>query len=321
MKALQVRKGEIELAELEIPRVENEALIRVLLSGICNTDLEIIRGYANFEGVIGHEFVGIVEECAARPELAGKRVVGEINAGCGECELCRSGDPRHCPRRTVLGIAGRNGSHAEYLTLPPENLTELPDSISDEQAVFTEPLAAAVGIADAVKIDQDTRVAVIGDGKLGLLCAAALRFLSPSIVIIGKHPQKLWIAADMGIRTMLLRRINSDNFRSFDVVVEASGAESGFALATELVRPRGTIVLKSTFHGSPSWDASRIVVDEITIVGSRCGRFRPALGLLESRSVDVERLISRVMPLSKGVEAMQIAARPGILKVLLRPDT
>lgn len=320
MKALRVIKGRAEVAELEVPRNEGEALVRVRLSGICNTDLEIIRGYANFEGVIGHEFVGVVDECAVLPELVGKRVVGEINVGCGECELCVSGDARHCQRRTVLGIAGRDGAHAEYLTLPPENLIELTDNITDEQAVFTEPLAAAVGIADAVNIDADTRVAVIGDGKLGLLCAAALRFLSPSLVIIGKHPQKLWIAADMGIRTMLLPRITSDNFRSFDIVVEASGSESGFSLAVELVRPRGTIVLKSTFHGTPVWDASRIVVDEITIIGSRCGRFRPALELLESRSVDVERLISRVMPLSKGVDAMRAAARPGTLKVLLRPD-
>jgi threonine dehydrogenase-like Zn-dependent dehydrogenase len=318
MKALLVKNGELKLADVEIPAAGGEALIRVTLSGICNTDLEIVRGYANYEGIIGHEFVGVVEECAARPELVGKRVVGEINAGCGECESCAAGDPRHCPRRTVLGIVGRNGAHAEYLTLPPENLIELTDNITDEQAVFAEPLAAAAGIADSVRIGPETRVAVIGDGKLGLLCAAALRFLSPSLVVIGKHPQKLWIAADMGIRTMLLRRIAAEHLRSFDVVVEASGSESGFALALDLVKPRGTVVLKSTFHGTPTWEASRVVVDEITIVGSRCGRFRPALGLLESRSVDVERLISRIMPLSDGVEAMRIAARPGVLKVLLR---
>lgn len=318
MKALLVKNGKLEMAEAGRPMADGEALVRVTMSGICNTDLEIARGYANFEGVIGHEFVGVVEECPARPDILGKRVVGEINAGCGKCGLCTSGDPRHCPERTVLGIVGRNGAHAEYLTLPPENLIELPDSISDEQAVFAEPLASAAGIADSVKIDAETRVAVIGDGKLGLLCAAALHFLSPSLVVVGKHPQKLWIAADMGIRTMLRRRIAPEHYSSFDVVVEASGSESGFSMALDLVRPRGTIVLKSTFHGTPTWEASRVVVDEVTIVGSRCGRFRPALGLLESRAVDVERLISRIMPLSEAVEAMRVAAQPGVLKVLLK---
>src|SRR5687767_11782416 len=233
------------------------------MSGICGTDLEIARGYAGFSGTIGHEFVGVVEKAAGRSDMIGKRVVGEINAGCGKCELCIKGDPRHCPSRTVLGIVGRDGAHAEFLTLPEENLIEVPENVSDRQAVFAEPLAAAAGITEQVKISPADRVAVIGDGKLGLLCAMALRQVSENIVLIGRHPEKLKIGLEAGVEGVLESEVSRLG-RRFDVIVEASGSESGFAAAVGLVRPRGRIVLKSTFHGTPSWPASRIVVDEIT---------------------------------------------------------
>lgn len=319
MKALRVDRGELTVADIERPQNRTETLVRVLRSGICNTDLEIVRGYAGFSGTIGHEFVGLVEQSDDRPDLVGKRVVGEINAGCGECELCLRGDPRHCPQRTVLGIVGRDGCHAEYLTLPPQNLLEVPDNVSDEQAVFAEPLAAAYGITEQVEIGPETAVAVIGDGKLGLLCAMSLRLKTESVTLVGRHETKLEIAKSAGIEGVLSN--SAENLgRRFDVVVEASGSESGFASAVEMVKPRGKIVLKSTFQGTPTWPASRIVVDEITVVGSRCGRFEPALELLASKKIDVERLVSAEYRLADGISAMNEASRKGVLKVLLRMD-
>ena len=319
MKALRFTGGRLSLDDIPPPAAVGEALIRVTRSGICNTDIEIVRGYAGFSGTIGHEFVGVVEDSAGRQDLVGKRVVGEINAGCGACEKCAAGDPRHCPKRTVLGIVGRDGAHAEYLTLPNENLVVVPDTVSDEQAVFAEPLAAAWGIGEMADLQKDTRLAVIGDGKLGLLCAMSLRLKCDHVVNIGKHRSKLDIAASAGVDTLLVNDLKDAHVKGFDVVVEASGSESGFATALELVRPRGTIVLKSTFHGTPTWNASRVVVEEITVVGSRCGRFAPAVELLASGRIDVTRLIGSEMPLSDGVNAMNEASRKGALKILLRP--
>ena len=319
MKALRFTGGRLSLDDIPPPAAVGEALIRVTRSGICNTDIEIVRGYAGFNGTIGHEFVGVVEDSPARPDLVGKRVVGEINAGCGACEKCAAGDPRHCPKRTVLGIVGRDGAHAEYLTLPNENLVVVPDTVSDEQAVFAEPLAAAWGIGEMADLQKDTSLAVIGDGKLGLLCAMSLRLKCDHVVNIGKHRSKLDIAASAGVETLLVNDLKDAHVKGFDVVVEASGSESGFATALELVRPRGTIVLKSTFHGTPTWNASRVVVEEITVVGSRCGRFAPAVELLASGRIDVTRLIGSEMPLSDGVNAMNEASRKGALKILLRP--
>ena len=320
MKALRFISGHLAVHDIDMPQTPQEALVRVSRSGICNTDLEIVRGYAGFEGTIGHEFVGVVEHCHDRPELAGQRVVGEINAGCGVCPRCRSGDPRHCPKRTVLGIVGRDGAHAEYLTLPSQNLLVVPDGVSDEEAVFTEPLAAAYGIGEQVVIKSDTRVAVIGDGKLGLLCSMCLSLLADEVMLVGKHEKKLGLAAGSGVQTVLAGDIGPEQFAAFDVVVEASGSESGFATALDLVRPRGKIVLKSTFQGEPRWAAWRVVVNEISIIGSRCGRFAPALDLLERKQVPVERLIDSEMPLADGVKAMQHAAEAGVLKVLLTMD-
>ena len=316
MKALRFEDNKLNLAEISQPNRDDEALVRVLKSGICNTDLEIVKGYANFQGTIGHEFVGVVEKAKDAKHLIGKRVVGEINAGCGVCELCRKGDSRHCPNRTVLGIVGRDGTHAEFLTLPSRNLFEVPSGVSDEQAVFTEPLAAAFGITEQVEILSETRVAIIGDGKLGNLCAQSLALKSQSVFLIGKHKEKLSLATKRNIEGVLLedaKRLSKD----FDVVVEASGSESGFDLALDLLKPRGKLVLKSTFQGAAKWQAWRVVVNEITIVGSRCGRFEPALDLLKDKLVDVENLISEEFFLSDGVKAMKHAEQKGVMKVVL----
>jgi threonine dehydrogenase-like Zn-dependent dehydrogenase len=291
----------------------------VLLSGICNTDLEIARGYAGFKGTIGHEFVGILEE--GDSPLVGQRVVGEINAGCGICELCNAGDPRHCAQRTVLGIVGRDGAHAEFLRLPVANLFKVPDNVPDEHAVFTEPLAAACGILEHVDVNTGDHVAVIGDGKLGLLCAQALALTGASVLLIGKHPEKLRIAERQGIETATARA-GAKRKREFDLVVEASGSPSAFSVALDLLRPRGVLVLKSTFAGeaeSGKVNQARVVVDEISIVGSRCGRFQPALDLLKKGAVDIDSLISEEYPLSRGVFAMERAGKKGVLKVFLRP--
>lgn len=317
MKALRFNAGRLSVEEIPVPKTDSESLVRVTTSGICNTDLEIIRGYAGFNGTIGHEFVGVVEESEDRPDLIGKRVVGEINAGCGECVPCQNGDPRHCPRRTVLGIVGRDGAHAEFLTLPSRNLLEVPANVSDDEAVFAEPLAAAYGITEQVDVLPETHVAVIGDGKLGLLSAMSLAGLSDNVTLIGRHRNKLSIAEAAGVEGVLADQASKSG-RRFDVVVEASGSESGFQSAVEIVKPRGKIVLKSTFHGTPTWPASRIVVDEITVVGSRCGRFGPALELLSQKKIDVKRLISEEFPLSRGVEAVENASKTGVLKVLLK---
>ena len=321
MLALRYEDGAVGLKDAAVPRREGEALVRVRLAGVCNTDLEIVRGYAGFEGTLGHEFVGVVEESpAGHGELRGRRVVGEINAGCGRCELCRGGDARHCPGRTVLGIVGRDGAFAEYLSLPAGNLLLVPDEVADERAVFTEPLAAACGIVERVSVTKEMRVGVVGDGKLGLLCAQALKVLTgASVTLVGKHESKLGVAGRRGVETVLLDELDASAGRSFDAVVEASGSPAGLRTALALVRPRGTLVLKSTFHGATEINLAPVVVDEIQIVGSRCGRFRPALELLRRGSVDVESLVTEEHPLADGPRALERAAAPGVLKILLRP--
>ena len=319
MLALRYESGRLAVAEVPKPLGAGEALVRVTLSGICNTDVEIVRGYAGFQGTLGHEFVGIVESAPDAPHLTGQRVVGEINAGCGHCELCASGDPRHCPARTVLGIVGRDGAHAEFLRLPTVNLLPVPDEVPDERAVFAEPLAAAHGIMERVAVTAGARVAVIGDGKLGLLCAQVLALTGAQVLLIGKHPSKMEIAARRGVETVMVEEVRGLRARSMDVVIEASGASEGFALALGILRPRGVLVLKSTFHGATTWDAARIVVDEITVIGSRCGRFAPALDILKNNEVDVTNLISEEYALADGTRAMERATQKGILKVLLRP--
>jgi threonine dehydrogenase-like Zn-dependent dehydrogenase len=316
MRALRVGDGGAALVDVAAPDARDEALVRVTLSGVCNTDLEIARGYAGFRVTVGHEFVGVVEDTGGGALARGTRVVGEINAGCGGCVLCAAGDPRHCATRTVLGIVGRDGAHADYLRLPARNLIAVPPSISDEAAVFVEPLAAACGVLERCPMSPDTRVAVIGDGKLGLLCALVLAATGLAPVLVGKHDEKLAIARARGIETSSIDAARARG-RAFDVVVEASGGASGFELALDLLRPQGTLVLKSTFHGATPIDAARVVVEEIRVVGSRCGRFAPALELLARGAVDVTPLISEVMSLDHAERALVRAAAPGVLKVLL----
>lgn len=293
----------------------DEALVRVTLAGICNTDLEITRGYANFRGVMGHEFVGVVER-SDRRDLVGKRVVGEINAACGSCRWCAAGLGRHCPSRTVLGIVGRDGAFAEYLVLPAVNLVEVPEGVSDRQAVFAEPLAACFEVPEQVHVEPGWRVAVLGDGKLGLLMAQVAALLGCEVTAVGRHPEKLAVLGRRGITTTSPAELDGG---AFDLVVECTGTAEGLAYAGGLARPRGTVVLKSTVAGTSEITLAPFVVNEITVVGSRCGPFGPALRALERGAVDVESLIAAEFPLSRGEEALALAGLRGTLKVLLRP--
>jgi len=299
-----------------------EALIRVGVAGICNTDLELVKGYMQFRGIPGHEFVGVVERAPGAKEWEGRRVVGEINAACVTCPTCQAGHPTHCPNRTTLGIAGRDGAFAEYLLLPIRNLHPVPDLIPDEVAVFTEPLAAACEILQQVHVRPTDRVVVLGDGKLGLLCAQVLALTGCDLTAVGHHREKLDILARQGIPTA---PGDETVAAGADLVVEATGHPGGYAAARRLVRPRGTIILKSTYHGSLEAGGSTelaevltmAVVDEVTLAGSRCGPFAPALRLLERGLVEVTPLIHARYPLSEALTAFEHAARPGTLKVLL----
>lgn len=307
--------GQLRLIDTPKPHLEGEALVRVVLAGICNTDIEITRGYAGFKGIPGHEFVGVVERASNR-DLVGRRVVGEINAGCGYCSKCLAGDPRHCPQRTVLGISGRDGAFAEYLSLPEVNLKPVPEGVSNLTAVFTEPVAAACSILERVELRPEDRVLVIGDGKLGLLIAQVLRSVPCRLLLAGKHQNKLNTAVKCGIDTVLVDDLKE---REFDFIVEASGSESGIKLAIERVRPRGSIVLKSTFAGAVTLDMSELVVKEVAVIGSRCGRFEDALRLMEAGKLDLSGLVSEVLPLERGVDGFALAVTPGVIKVLLEP--
>ena len=299
MRALTFHSGRAAVRDVRRPALrEGFTLVRVLLSGICNTDLELQRGYHGFSGIPGHEFVGVVEGPASSP-LLGRRVVGEINLACGRCASCAQGLGRHCPKRTVLGIRGHAGAHAEFLTLPEANLFAVPDGVADDEAVFVEPLAAACEILDQVAVAPGTRAAVLGPGKLGRLAAAVLTAAGADVVLLGRKSR-----AKAG---------------AFDLVVEATGSPSGMPRALALVRPRGTIVWKSTHHAPARFDAAPLVVNEVTVVGSRCGRFEPALELLRSRRVDVRPLLSATFPLASATRALREAGRPGVLKILLRP--
>ncbi len=295
---------------------KGEALVRVLQAGVCNTDLELVRGYLNFTGVPGHEFVGVVEQAAGREDLIGRRVAGEINAACGVCETCRAHRPTHCPQRTTLGIDRRDGAFADYLLLPFENLHPLPDSVSGDQAVFVEPLAAACEILEQVKIRPADRVAVIGDGKLGLLCAQVIALTGCHLIAVGRHAEKLQTLQRRGIATTT--DLNTIEPESLDIVVEVAGTPGGFELARQIVRPRGTIVLKSTYQGEAlPMNLTQIVVDEITLIGSRCGPFEPAIQLLANKQVDVESQIQARYSLNEGVAAFERAAVKGTLKVIV----
>lgn len=295
-----------------------EALIRVRMAGICNTDMELVRGYMQFRGVLGHEFVGIVERAPGAEVWEGKRVVGDINAACGICATCRAGRHTHCPQRTTLGIGGRDGTLAEYFTLPVANLYAVPEGIPDEIAVFTEPLAAACEILEQVHVHPTDHVIVLGDGKLGLLCAQVLALTGCELTVIGRHAEKLDILAQIGITTVRVERGASvEGLSPADVVVEATGHPDGYATACTLVRPRGTLVLKSTYHGTVEADLTMAVVNEIALVGSRCGPFAPALRLLERSAVNVTALIEARYPFNAILTAFAHAKRRGALKVLV----
>ena len=304
------------------------------LAGICNTDVEILRGYHHFRGTPGHEFVGEVQDVAGvsareRTRWIGKRVTGEINIACRalglrpSCEFCKKGLTRHCARRKVLGIVAHDGAFAEYLALPLENLRPIPDAISDEQAVFVEPLAAACEILDQVQVKEFREAAVLGDGKLAQLIARVLRSQLPRVVLYGKHPKKLAVARAARIVTRKVRGDSSDSKsvkETFALLVEATGSPSGLALAKHMTKPRGTLVLKSTFHGTSQAETWPIVVKELTVIGSRCGPFDNAIALLRSGKVDPGPLITRTLPLAEAPAAIRFAQQPGVMKVLLKPS-
>ncbi|HWQ53083.1 MAG TPA: alcohol dehydrogenase catalytic domain-containing protein [Bryobacteraceae bacterium] len=314
MLAVHLENGRVETREVSVPeRAPGYALIRLRCAGICNTDLELQRGYYGFAGIPGHEFVGDVME-ADDGALVGRRVVGEINLVCGACEWCRRGLGRHCAARTVLGIVGHPGAFAEYFTLPERNLHVLDDALPDDRAVFTEPVAASCEILDQVTIPPGTEVAVLGDGKLGLLVAQVLDAAGLKVRLFGRHPEKLRIAAAAGVATEVA---GSPRSAEYDWVVEATGSPDGLQQAVAMVRPRGTIILKSTVHGKVPLDSAPVIVNEITLVGSRCGRFEPALDLLRRGALRVQEMITARFPLADAAAAFDCAARRGALKILL----
>jgi threonine dehydrogenase-like Zn-dependent dehydrogenase len=295
---------------------EDEALIRVSMAGICNTDLEIVKGYLGFRGVLGHEFVGTVLEARGKDQgLVGKRVVGEINCGCGTCEYCLGGLGNHCPSRKTLGILGKDGAFAEYVTLPVDNLWEVPGAMSDEEAVFAEPLAAAFEITDQIQIRPTDRVLVLGDGKLGILAALVLNLTQADVTLVGKHDGKLGIARAQKINTVGLKDL--ETAKQYDVVVEATGSPTGFDLALQLVKPRGVIVLKTTAAQGKETNLAPVVIDEIQVTGSRCGPFAPALRALSREAIDVKPLITSIYRPEEAVKAFKKATSRESLKVIV----
>lgn len=307
-------------AEPELPT--GEALIRPTRLGICSTDLEICRGYMGFEGVLGHEFVGVVEAVdesvpARHQKLLGRRVVGTINCVCGKCDMCTRGLSNHCRDRTVLGIAGRDGCFADRFTLPAMNLLPVPDTLDDDHAVFTEPLAAACTIPQQIRIEDKPYITVLGDGRLGLLIAQVLARFNASVRVVGKHPDKLALCEKWAVKHRLLDELSPRADQ--DIVVDATGSADGLRLAMQLVRPRGQIVLKTTVADQAGVDLSPLVINEVQLIGSRCGPFTEALDLLNAGSVDVLSLISRRLPLDRPEEAFTAARQADVVKVLLEP--
>lgn len=332
MQALVLHDGRLTFHS-DYPRPQpgpDEALIRVSLAGICSTDLELVKGYSGgFNGVLGHEFVGVVEGTGS-PDVAGwtgRRVVGSINLGCGRCSVCLGDGPEHCPNRTTLGIHSRDGVFADATTLPLANLHVVPDNVTDEEAVFTEPLAAALRIREQIRLRPTSRIAVVGPGRLGLLVAQVLALAGGDVVVLGRRAGSLALPATLGLKTGL---VNEPADNSFDLVVETTGNDAGLAHSLRLARPLGALVLKSTFQGQANVDLTKLVVGEITVVGSRCGPFAPALRLLEQSAraggtvpaglgVQVRPLIDGQYSLHDGLVAFDHAAQPGVRKILLRP--
>ncbi len=316
MKAICFGGGKMNYEQNYPEPKPGEVLVKVNLAGICGTDLEILNGYMKYEGILGHEFVGTVEK-SENPDLIGKRVVGEINTGCGVCESCEKGMDRHCPTRTVLGILKRDGAFAEYLSLPEKNLHVIPDCMTDEQAVFVEPLAAAFEITEQVTLQPQWSVAVVGDGRLAQLIIQVLRLTCPNLTCFGRHASKLENLASSGIKIKI--GIEPSDEQSFDLVVEATGSNSGFADTMKLIKPRGTVILKSTITSRENLDLTPTVVNEITLIGSRCGLFKPAIDALATGLVSVDSMIDSTYPLEKFSDAIEHAKKPDILKVFLKP--
>src|ERR1700752_91415 len=315
MRALWLEDNKISLQDISQAYKANESLIKIRKAGLCSPDLELVKGYYPYTGILGHEFVGEVVE-SHDASWVGQRVVGEINAVCNECEQCLNGRPTHCENRTVLGIVNRDGTFAEYTTLPIANLHRVPDSVPDEMAVFTEPVAAALEIQEQVQINPTDRVLLVGGGRLGQLIAQTLALTGCDLRVVARHPHQQDLLKRRGIRI-----ISEDEIKPWrwDVVVEATGSPSGFSLARQAIRPRGTLVLKSTYKGEINVNFSSMVVDEINIIGSRCGPFGPALRLMESKQVDPTVLIMDEFKLSDALKAFERAAEAGVLKVLIQP--
>ncbi|RJQ28414.1 MAG: dehydrogenase [Peptococcaceae bacterium] len=327
MKAIVFKDNKMSVVEKPVPETgEGELLIKLSLAGICNTDIELFSGYYGFTGVAGHEFAGVVEKSPPMPELEGERVVADINCGCGTCSWCLKGNQRHCPSRKVIGIAGRDGAFAEYIKVPVQNVRPVDEAISTAEAVFVEPLAAALEIGQQIHITGDLRMMILGDGKLGLLIAIALRHYNPNLLLVGKHAENLAIARKQGVNTLHihspaeLTESLPAKLGLFDLVVEATGKADGINHALNFTRPEGTIVVKTTSHHPAQIDLARIVVDEINIVGSRCGDFDLALFFLKNGLVDVKPLIEAVYPFSEFAKAFHHARRPGAGKILISFD-
>ncbi len=320
MNALWLENNKISLRAISEPQKPNEALIKIRKAGICSTDLELVKGYYPYTGVIGHEFVGEVISSPSPGEgpgvKVGDRVVGDINVVCGQCEQCLHGRSTHCEHRTVLGIINRDGTFAEYTTLPVANLHRVPDSVSDEMAVFTEPLAAALEIQDQIQVRPTDRVLLVGAGRLGQLIAQTLALTGCGLHVVARHAHQHELLKARGIRIIAEEQIHPWRW---DIVVEATGSPDGFSLARRAIRPRGTLVLKSTYKGDMSVNFSSVVVDEINLVGSRCGPFEPALRLMESRQVDPTVLIAAEFKLGEALKAFERASQTGVLKVLVEP--
>lgn len=299
---------------------KGEVLIKTRMSGICNTDLEITKGYMGYKGVLGHEFVGDVVEVYddCNKNWIGKRVVGEINCGCNNDSWCAKGLARHCPNRQTLGIWQKDGCFSEYFTLPVENILEVPQSLSDEEATFVEPVAAAMEITEQLHIKPKDKVALLGDGKLGLCIALVLNALNVDLIHIGKHENKLEISRKAGVKTKLLKDLKDSDNKSFDIVIEATGSTGGFETSLALTKPRGVLVLKSTIAAKEGLNLAPVVIDEITVLGSRCGQFEPALRLMDAKKLDIKPLISEIYPIDKALEAFEKNKQKDILKILLK---
>ncbi len=315
MRALYWNGGNLQLdLDYATPaRRDENVVVKVRVAGICSTDLQLFKGYMNFRGVPGHEFVGTV---SAGPEFwLGKRVVGEINFACGGCDFCQRGLGRHCPNRSVMGILNADGAFAEYVSVPIANLHAVPENVSNEEAVCTEPLAAAFEILEQVQVNPGDEILVLGDGKLGFLCAQVLKLTGANVTVVGKHAEKLSLIKRCVIRTM---RLDEWKPKPFDLVVEATGSESGLRLALSAVRPRGTLVLKSTIAHEHRISLAPLVIREITVVGSRCGPFPDALEALARKRVSVTPMIQKIYPLAEGLEAIAHAGKSGARKILLQ---